>query len=509
MTTFVLMIRIRRLHTCALFVIATCLLWFAPLPVHAYYVDHRGHNIDSLEVVLAGHPSFEVEVDTRVQLMVAYQASDMKKSLQHAHALIHMTDKTDLYVPCADAFRMIGQHFYACELYDSAACYFTKVIAKIKLIQPKEGSIEPDNMLSATYGALGNLMNIQDSVRQAEAYYRQALEIFERRQWNESVSLCFYNMGEMYVSMDDSLFHALGYEGSAAGYAMEMYRRGKDAALLTNDSFFVAGLDYGIAKSLYYSGDCEAALPLNTEILGYLEQHKDDNQQTYLDALQLQSSLLIRTGDITGADRILKILSHEEKKDYREKCQKLVSDGDKIFDGELKGHEKLWIPLLIVVVLLLALIVWLMSRGKMRDESRASIDEIREMGNERRESSDERRAMGDERRESSAERRAMEDERREANESLEPSNEVAFDANEASEAGEDVEEAVVLGDIVLSEREHTVLRLLSEGKTTPQIAAAIYRSTDTVRWYRKRLLQKFDVHNTAALIKAASERGIL
>ena len=99
MTTFVLMIRIRRLHTCALFVIATCLLWFAPLPVHAYYVDHRGHNIDSLEVVLAGHPSFEVEVDTRVQLMVAYQASDMKKSLQHAHALIHMTDKTDLYVP--------------------------------------------------------------------------------------------------------------------------------------------------------------------------------------------------------------------------------------------------------------------------------------------------------------------------------------------------------------------------------------------------------------------------
>lgn len=115
----------------------------------------------------------------------------------------------------------------------------------------------------------------------------------------------------------------------------------------------------------------------------------------------------------------------------------------------------------------------------------------------------------DERRESSDERRAMGDERREANESLEPSNEVAFDANEASEAGEDVVEAVVLGDIVLSEREHTVLRLLSEGKTTPQIAAAIYRSTDTVRWYRKRLLQKFDVHNTAALIKAASERGIL
>lgn len=481
MTTFVLMIRIRRLHTCALFVIATCLLWFAPLPVHAYYVDHRGHNIDSLEVVLAGHPSFEVEVDTRVQLMVAYQASDMKKSLQHAHALIHMTDKTDLYVPCADAFRMIGQHFYACELYDSAACYFTKAIAKIKLIQPKEGSIEPDNMLSATYGALGNLMNIQDSVRQAEAYYRLALEIFERRQWNESTCLVWYNMGEMYVAMDDSLFHALGYEGSAAVYAMEMYRRGKDAALLTNDSFFVAGQDYGIAKSLYYSGDCEAALPLNTEILGYLEQHKDDNQQAYLDALQLQSSLLIRTGDITGADRILKILSHEEKKDYREKCQKLVSDGDKVFDGELKGHEKLWIPLFIVVVLLLALIVWLMSRGKMRDESRASIDEIRAMGNERRE----------------------------ANESLEPSNEVAFDANEASEAGEDVEEAVVLGDIVLSEREHTVLRLLSEGKTTPQIAAAIYRSTDTVRWYRKRLLQKFDVHNTAALIKAASERGIL
>ena len=493
MVTFVLMIHNRRLHTYALAVVASCLLLAAPMRVHAIYVDHRGHNIDSLEVVLAGHPSFEVEVDTRVQLMVAYQASDMKKSLQHAHALIHMTDKTDLYVPCADAFRMIGQHFYACELYDSAACYFTKAIAKIKLIQPKEGSIEPDNMLSATYGALGNLMNIQDSVRQAEAYYRQALEIFERRQWNESVSLCFYNMGEMYVSMDDSLFHALGYEGSAAGYAMEMYRRGKDAALLTNDSFFVAGLDYGIAKSLYYSGDCEAALPLNTEILGYLEQHKDDNQQTYLDALQLQSSLLIRTGDITGADRILKILSHEEKKDYREKCQKLVSDGDKVFDGELKGHEKLWIPLLIVGVLFLALVAWLLSRGRTRAEHRETKTvEGKPM------------AQGIEANGSSEEGKFFE-----PSEVLELASMAALEPNGAPEPGENVEEAVVSGDIVLSEREVMVIRLLGEGKTTPQIAAAIYRSTDTVRWYRKRLLQKFDVHNTAALIKAASERGIL
>lgn len=474
MVTFVLMIHNRRLHTYALAVVASCLLLAAPMRVHAIYVDHRGHNIDSLEVVLAGHPSFEVEVDTRVQLMVAYQASDMKKSLQHAHALIHMTDKTDLYVPCADAFRMIGQHFYACELYDSAACYFTKAIAKIKLIQPKEGSIEPDNMLSATYGALGNLMNIQDSVRQAEAYYRQALEIFERRQWNESVSLCFYNMGEMYVSMDDSLFHALGYEGSAAGYAMEMYRRGKDAALLTNDSFFVAGQDYGIAKSLYYSGDCEAALPLNTGILSYLERHKDDNLQGYLDALQLQSSLLIRVGDIAGSEQLLKLLADEEKKDYREKCQKLVSDGENAFKEEPAVHDKLWIPLLVVALLLAALVEWLFLRRKTNDERvETGVERIETIG-ERVETTEERV------------------------ETVEESGERDADA-----------EAVVLGEIVLSERELTVLRLLSEGKTTPQIAEAIFRSTDTVRWYRKRLLQKFDVHNTAALIKAATERGIL
>ena len=468
------MIRIRRLHTCALFVIATCLLWFAPLPVHAYYVDHRGHNIDSLEAVLAGHPSLDVEVNTRIQLMDAYQVSDMKKSLQHAHALIRLTGKTDRYVPCAAALRMIGQHFYACELYDSAACYFTKAIAKIKLIQPKEGSIEPDNMLSATYGALGNLMNIQDSVRQAEEYYRLALEIFERRQWNESTSLVWYNMGEMYVAMDDSLFHALGYEGSAAGYAMELYRKGKEAALLTKDSFFIAGQDYGMAKAYYYSGDCEAALPLNTAILGYFERHKDDNLQGYLDALQLQSSLLIRVGDIAGSEQLLKLLADEEKKDYREKCQKLVSDGENAFKETPATHNKLWIPLLIVALLLAALVEWLFLRRKTNDERvETGVERIETIG-ERAETTEERV------------------------ETVEESGERDADA-----------EAVVLGEIVLSERELTVLRLLSEGKTTPQIAEAIFRSTDTVRWYRKRLLQKFDVHNTAALIKAASERGIL
>lgn len=55
----------------------------------------------------------------------------------------------------------------------------------------------------------------------------------------------------------------------------------------------------------------------------------------------------------------------------------------------------------------------------------------------------------------------------------------------------------------LSEREQQVLRCISEGMTTPEIADRLFLSTNTVGTYRHRLMTKFKAHNVAQLITKA------
>ena len=55
-------------------------------------------------------------------------------------------------------------------------------------------------------------------------------------------------------------------------------------------------------------------------------------------------------------------------------------------------------------------------------------------------------------------------------------------------------------EVSISEVEKNILRLLCEGRTNPEIASELYLSTETVNWYRKRLLSKFNAKNTVCLV---------
>ena len=57
----------------------------------------------------------------------------------------------------------------------------------------------------------------------------------------------------------------------------------------------------------------------------------------------------------------------------------------------------------------------------------------------------------------------------------------------------------------ISQREQEVLRLMSTGKTTPQIAEQMFISPLTVESHRRNLLRKFKVSNSASLIHKATE----
>ncbi|MBS1659896.1 MAG: response regulator transcription factor [Bacteroidetes bacterium] len=61
----------------------------------------------------------------------------------------------------------------------------------------------------------------------------------------------------------------------------------------------------------------------------------------------------------------------------------------------------------------------------------------------------------------------------------------------------------------LTRRETEILKLVSEGATTPAIAKKLFISPQTVETHRKNMMQKFKVNNSAALIKKAIENNII
>ncbi len=63
--------------------------------------------------------------------------------------------------------------------------------------------------------------------------------------------------------------------------------------------------------------------------------------------------------------------------------------------------------------------------------------------------------------------------------------------------------------VILTPVEKNILRLVCEGCTNPEIAIQLHLSTETINWYRKRLLAKFEVKNTVNLVSHVLKEKIL
>ena len=64
-------------------------------------------------------------------------------------------------------------------------------------------------------------------------------------------------------------------------------------------------------------------------------------------------------------------------------------------------------------------------------------------------------------------------------------------------------------NIVLTRREKEVLELIAEGLTNIEIGQKLFIGTTTVDTHRKNLLAKFEVKNTAMLIRAAAQNQLI
>lgn len=64
-------------------------------------------------------------------------------------------------------------------------------------------------------------------------------------------------------------------------------------------------------------------------------------------------------------------------------------------------------------------------------------------------------------------------------------------------------------EITLTRREISILKEVANGLTTPQIAAALGLSAETVKWYRKQMLTKFGANTSAEMVRMAIENKII
>lgn len=68
---------------------------------------------------------------------------------------------------------------------------------------------------------------------------------------------------------------------------------------------------------------------------------------------------------------------------------------------------------------------------------------------------------------------------------------------------------ITFSENIITSREKSVLKLICEGFTNPEIAETLFLSVETVNTHRKKMLIKLNLPNSAALVKFAIENKLL
>ncbi|MBP5374394.1 MAG: hypothetical protein J6Y31_05720 [Bacteroidales bacterium] len=384
------------------------------------YNDHRGFNLDSLERAVAVWTPDKMDKATQTELialnrsyrdlMLGWQNLNADKCQFYARKALSISLPRHWEQANADAYRYIGQIFYAREQYDSALFYYGKALESVERMAA--GATSPlspdgysqkdlDDSFSMLYGTIGNLQNMKGNIPEAMDYYAKAGEIFDRNGWNESNTVLWYNIGETWMDEGDLKKARQAYD-KAVGYA-------KTSA----DSLMLIFAYKGLGRLYMEKGETGKALKYLRDVNAYYTVHPDD-------------SPVFRRENLEFIDNVLS----------RQKRQLGWMLGASVF-----------------IILLLSALLYIALKLRKTTQEKA----------------------------------------------------------EAAQLIEEVLEEIPAqkADIKLSEREKEILDLLSKGYTAADIGKALGLSHETIRWYRKKLIAKFDVANTVELIAISKEMGLI
>ena len=403
-----------------IFIVSVLLL--AGVQNAASYNDHRGHNLDSLErVVAVWTPDKQANATTQQlidlnrayrNLMLGYSPINSAKCIFYARKALEISEDRHWEMANQDAYRYIGLQFYEKEEYDSALFYYNKAVETIERMENGAASAtnpegyterEIDDAKSALYGTLGNIYNMMDEIPKAMEYYEKAGAIFEKHGWNESNSILYYNIGETWV------------DAGEPKRAKPAYEKSLRYALASGDSLMIANAYKGFGNLYSYQGKTTKALKYLQKADEYYIHHAKEEREFRLETMDYMSQVL----------------------------------------KEQKKH-------LTTAIIAMAIILLLAS---------ASTIAIRRLKKARRQQAETEEVM---------------------DETLE---EIRGRQNASAP--------------ILNDREQNILRLIASGCTNPQIAEEIFLSPETIKWYRKKLLIKFDAANSAELISKAKEAGLV
>ena len=395
--------------------------------IHAEYSDHRRKNLDSLENVVVKYTPDKIEKATEEELkdligaydnlMNGYLQINRERSILFARKQIALASRMGWLVKKSDAEKTIGKHYWGSEQYDSAMFYFNLALKDVdRIAEIAADSVNSqgysqetvDDSYSSLYGAIGNCLNMMDSIPKAMEYYRKAGEIFEKHGWNESNAILYYNMGETWREEKDF------------DQAKECYDTSLKYALASGDSLQISAAMKGLGNLWLDRGKTRKAFRYLKEADNYYSLHDDQEFRARIETLDLMG----------------KVLSQQKK-------------------------QLIVITLGAVLLALMTLVLLVVSRRafifrRQRDAADEVIDET-----------------------------------------------LAEKDNDDSTADKGPDKPS------LTERETEILRLIASGMTSPQMADKIFLSIATIKWYRKRLLEKFDAVNTAELISKAKEKGLI
>ncbi len=267
------------------------LIFTMMIPVFTYgYGDHRGHNLDSLETVLSSFTPDALGIASDKDkaeyaaicsnLAWGYLQLDGTKSSYYAKQALKISTEQEDPETAFDVSILIGQVFWAKEMYDSAAVYYGIAADNLNLYEEAHNGDDPHDleaMQSRLWGTLGNFYAAQDSVEQFIHYYGKAGEIFEKWGWNEDCSTLHVNMGEVYADHGD------------LKRAKAEYDKGLDFAKKSGDSLMIAKAMYGLGRWYNDSGKTAKALKYLSKADEYYGNHPMEESVGRADTLAVMS----------------------------------------------------------------------------------------------------------------------------------------------------------------------------------------------------------------------------
>ena len=385
----------------------------AVLPLSAMaHNDHRGHNLDSLERVVARWTPDAIDAAPEEdlvalngayrELMLGYSNIISPKCAFYARRALAISQPRGWDYESIDAWRYLGQCFWADGQLDSAQFYYSLALkaadqmqAGIAYPNAPEGYEQwvIDDTRSMLYGTLGNLYNTMGDIPRAMDLYERAGAMFEQYGWYSNCAILYNNIGETWLD-----------EGEP-GKARKAYQKALEYARTAEDSLWMAGARKGLGRTALAEKKPREALRYLYEADEYYAAHDHEEPIARKETLQYISEAL-----------------------------------------RMQRRQTLWIIAGVALALLAVIAILLLGRKRRAAHKEQAAEEV---------------------------------------------------------------ESVKKTDLEVTPREKEILDLLAKGYTTPQIADGLGLSAETVKWYRKKLLVKFDVANAAELVIKAKAGGYI